>query len=163
MKIRAFTSADYPRVQAIYQQGIEGGHATFETKIKTWEAWDKASAKSARLVVTTQDEVVAWACLSDVSNRCVYEGVGETSLYIDNAFQGQGIGLKLLNALVEASEQAGYWTLQARIFPENIGSIIIHEKAGFEKFGIQKRLGKLQGQWRDVQLMERRSLIVGMD
>jgi len=163
MEIRALQKPDFPAVQAIYQQGIETGDATFETGVKNWSLWDQNTAQAGRLVVVEDGSVLAWACLSDVASRCVYRGVAETSVYIDASARGQGLGLILLNALVEASEKAGYWTLQARIFPENAASIVIHQRAGFESLGLHKKLGKLNGIWRDVQLLERRSPVVGLD
>lgn len=161
--IREFRPADYPSVQTIYRQGIAGGDATFEIRAKSWEDWNTATAPSARLVAVEQDRILGWACLSDVSNRCVYQGVAETSVYVDTACQGHGVGTRLLQALIKASEKAGYWTLQARIFPENRASIGVHEKLGFKAMGVHRKLGKLGGRWRDVQLLERRSTVSGQD
>ena len=163
MQIRVLKEADYPRVKTIYQQGIDGGNATFTTKAKEWAVWDSERAEAARLVGVIEGEVVAWACLSDVSNNCAYNGLGETTIYVDAAYQGKGIGLSMLNALIKASEKAGYWTLQALIFPENTASIHIHEKAGFEVLCVHKKLGKHFDVWRDVTLLERRSTVVGQD
>ncbi len=163
LTIRSLEQADYPAVQAIYQQGIDSGDATFETRVKSWEAWDQATAPAARLVATDTGEVVGWACLSDVSSRCVYGGVAETSVYVRHDHWGRGVGSRLLKALVDASEAAGYWTLQARIFPENEASIAVHRRLGFEPMGRHRRLGKLRGQWRDVDLLERRSKVAGID
>ena len=159
--IRELTKGDYPAVQAIYQQGIAGGDATFETRVKPWEEWDAATARAARLVAVDRDRVVAWACLSDVTSRCVYSGVAETSVYVEQGSQGRGIGTQLLAALIEASEKAGYWTLLARIFPENQSSIAVHRKLGFVDMGTHRKLGKLRDKWRDVQLLERRSEVAG--
>lgn len=161
--VRAFERTDFTQMQDIYQQGIDGGHATFETKTKPWPLWDQATAKAGRLIATQNDQVVGYAYLSDVSSRCVYQGVAETSIYVDTQAQGKGIGLQLLIALVKASELANYWTLEARIFPENIASIRLHEKAGFSTMGCYKKLGQLNGKWRDVQLLQRRSETVGQD
>lgn len=163
MDIRELQAADYPAVEAIYLQGIETGDATFETRVKNWTSWDQNTAQAGRLVAIDDDKILGWACLSDVTSRCVYRGVAETSVYIDASARGRGLGLILLNALVEASEKAGYWTLQARIFPENVASVAIHLRAGFKPMGLHERLGKLNGIWRDVQLLERRSSMVGLD
>jgi len=163
LTIREFKKADYPAVQRIYQQGIDTGDATFETGIKSWDEWDTATADAGRLVAVEAGQVAAWACLSDVTSRCVYRGVGETSVYVNPEYQGRGIGKNLLKALIDASETAGYWTLQARIFPENVASIVLHEKLGFVSLGVHIKLGQLKGVWRDVQLLERRSSIIGVD
>lgn len=163
LAIRELKMADYPAVQEIYQQGIDSGNATFETHVKNWEEWDATTVSSARLLALEGDKVVGWACLSDVTSRCVYRGVAETSVYVNPEYHGRGIGVRLLKSLIAASEEAGYWTLQARIFPENVASLVTHEKLGFESMGIHRKLGKLKGVWRDVQLLERRSTLVGLE
>ncbi len=163
MQIRALLQADYPEVQAIYQQGIDGGDATFQTEVKDWQQWDASCVKASRLLAVEAGQVLGWACLTDMTSRCVSEGVAETSVYVENTAQGCGVGLQLLRALVSASEAAGYWTLQARIFPENVASIALHRHAGFETLGLHKKLGRLNGVWRDVLLMERRSSVTGQD
>lgn len=162
--IRGLEPGDWPSVREIYHQGILTGLATFETEIPTWEEWDQSHRKDCRLAAAQareQDEIIGWAALSPVSGRCVYEGVGEVSVYVAAAHRGQGVGKSLLKALVGESEAAGLWTLQAGIFPENKASIVAHEQNGFRKVGIRRRLGRLNGAWRDVCLLERRSENVG--
>lgn len=151
---------DWPSVRAIYAEGIATGNATFETETPAWEAWDEAHRPDCRLVARAGDRIVGWAALSPISGRCVYGGVAEVSVYVAAAARGRGIGKGLLIALVEASEQAGVWTLQAGIFPQNVASIAIHRACGFRKVGVRERLGQLNGVWRDVVLMERRSPVI---
>ena len=143
-------------MRAIYEDGIRSGDATFETESPSWERWDAVHAKP-RLVAERGDAVVGWAALSPVSDRCCYEGVGEVSVYVAEAARGSGIGRALLDRLVVDSEQAGYWTLNAGMFPENEASIAMHLKCGFRVVGTQERLGQLDGVWRDVVVVERRS------
>jgi len=162
MKIRVFVGTDWPPVQAIYQQGIDSKNATFQTTVKSWEAWDGSMHRQCRLVAVEGETVAGWAALSPVSSRCVYGGVAEVSVYVAAARQGRGLGKLLLTALVRESEQAGFWTLQAGIFPENIASVRLHEKCGFRIVGLRERLGQLDGRWRDVLLLERRSAVVGV-
>ena len=157
------TPADWPRVKAIYQEGIATGHATFETGAPEWEGWDQKFLKKCRLVAELDGEVLGWAGLSAVSDRCVYGGVGEVAVYVAGEARGKEVGTRLLAALVEASEEAGLWTLQAGIFPENVGSVRVHEKCGFRVLGTRERLGKMGDRWRDVLLMERRSDRVGVE
>lgn len=150
-------------VRAIYAQGIATRQATFETEPPTWEEWNAAHLAAGRLVAHREEEIVGWAALSAVSDRCVYEGVAEVSLYVGTAHRGEGIGSRLLARLIEESEEHGIWTLQAGIFPENVASAAMHRNLGFREVGRRERLGKLDGRWRDVLLMERRSTVVGAD
>lgn len=159
--IEAMRADDWPAVKAIYEAGIATGNATFETQAPTWEAWDKGHRADCRLVARANDEVIGWAVLSSVSGRCVYAGVAEVSIYIAEAARGQGVGKALLNALVAESEKAGIWTLQTGIFPENVASIALHKACGFREVGYRERLGCMNGWWRDVVLLERRSSIIG--
>ncbi len=155
---------DWEAVGRIYLEGIRTGNATFQTEIPTWQAWDEGHCQTCRLVVKSDGKVAGWAALSKISNRAVYAGVAEVSIYMDQMYKGRGFGQKLLGAMVDRSEEKGYWTLQAGIFPENIASIRIHEKCGFQVVGIRKKLGKMTcGKWRDVAFLERRSTTVGTD
>jgi len=148
-------------VLRIYELGIRTKSATFETKALNWDSWDKAHRKDCRLIAKIEKAIVGWAALSNVSDRCVYAGVAEVSIYIDTDFQGQGIGDKLMNALIKESESSNIWTLQAGIFPENIASIKLHQKHGFRIVGIREHIGKMDSKWRDVALLERRSKVIG--
>jgi L-amino acid N-acyltransferase YncA len=148
-------------VARIYGEGISTGNATFETEIPAWERWDEAHLADLRLVALRDGEVIGWAALSPVSDRCVYAGVVEESVYVAASARGQGIGRALLEELVRRSEEAGIWTIQTGIFPENEVSIRLHEAVGFRRLGIRERIGKHQGVWRDVVFLERRSRTVG--
>lgn len=162
MEIRAFNKEDFSLVREIYQQGIDTGKATFQEKAKNWQEWDSSLIPNTRLVATVNGDVVGWAGLSYLSNRKTYSGVAEVSIYVASQHQGQGIGKNLLSALISKSEELGFWTLQAAIFPENEGSIALHSTQGFRQVGLRERLGKMHGIWRDVVLMERRSNKVGL-
>lgn len=161
--LRAMRESDWPRVRDIYQEGIATGYATFETQAPDWETWDGNHMPTCRLVAEESGTLLGWAALCPVSDRCVYGGVGEVSVYVGKHAQGRGIGAKLLKELVKVSEKEGFWTLQAGIFPENVASLRIHEKCGFRLIGRRERLGRLGGKWRDVLLLERRSPTVGVD
>lgn len=160
--MRAMQPEDWPAVRAIYEQGIATGNATFETSAPEWAQWDAKHLSDCRLVARAGDEVLGWAALSAVSDRCVYAGVAEVSVYVAEAAWSHGVGRALLQALVEASEQAGIWTLQAGVFPENVASLRLHERCGFRVVGRRQRLGQMHGVWRDVLLLERRSQSVGI-
>ena len=149
-------------VKAIYLQGIATKQATFQTEAPSWEDWDKGHLPHLRYVLFIEDVVAGWAALSPVSERCVYAGVAEVSIYIHEDFRGRGIGKLLLQKLIEESEKHGIWTLQSGIFPENLSSIALHEKLGFRKVGFREKIGKMDGVWRDTVLMERRSKTTGI-
>jgi len=147
-------------VARIYAEGIATRLATFETEVPSWEAWDRSHLEQHRFVATNNGAVLGWAALAPVSDRCVYGGVAENSVYVAEAARGQGVGRGLLDALVASSEQAGIWTIQTGVFPENEASVRLHESVGFRVVGRRERLGKLDGVWRDVLLLERRSPVV---
>lgn len=162
MVIRKFTQLDYPTVKEIHQQGIDTGNATFQLTSKTWDEWNNSMHSHSRLVAEDNGNVCGWAALSPVSNREVYSGVAEVSVYVSKSAQGKGIGNKLLAQLIVESEKNNIWTLQAAIFPENLGSIKLHLKNNFRRLGIRERLGKMHDTWRDVVLLERRSKNIGI-
>lgn len=159
--IRAMTAGDADPVLAIYQAGIDTGNATFETRAPEWPVWDKHHLADHRYVAVDGDRVVGWVALSGVSDRCVYAGVAELSVYIHPDAQGRGVGRALLAELIDSTERAGVWTLQTGIFPENTASVALHRRAGFRLVGRRERLGRHHGVWRDVLLMERRSPVIG--
>ncbi len=147
----------WPEVAAIFQAGIESRNATFETVTPSWEEWDRAHLPDLRLVAVDDGRVRGWAALSRVSSRACYAGVAEVSVYVAPDTAGRGVGRTLLDALIARAEDAGIWTIQAGIFPENAASLALHEKCGFRVVGVRERIGQLHGVWRDVVLMERRS------
>jgi phosphinothricin acetyltransferase len=158
--IEPMTAAHWPAVRAIYEQGIASGDATFETAAPGWEAWDAGRLHGHRLVATLGGLVAGWAALSPVSERRAYAGVAEASVYVASSAAGRGVGRALLGRLVAGAEAAGIWTVQAGIFPENAASLALHRRCGFRTVGVRERLGKLDGRWRDVVLLERRSPLV---
>lgn len=157
--VRDLRPGDWPAVRAAYEDGIRSG-ATFETEAPSWEAWDAAHPE-LRLVAERDGVVVGWAALSPYSPRRCYRGVGDVSVYIGETARGTGVGRLLLEALVKRSEQAGYWTLSAGVFPENEASLRLHEACGFRVIGTRERLAQLGGVWRDAVWLERRSTVVG--
>jgi L-amino acid N-acyltransferase YncA len=157
VEIGALRAEDWPAVERIYAEGIATGEATFETEPPGRDEWDRSHLAEHRFVARVSGEVVGWAALAPVSDRCAYEGVAENSVYVAERARGQGVGRRLLEALIASSEAAGIWTIQTGIFPENETSLRLHEAVGFRVVGRRERLGRLHGVWRDVLLLERRS------
>lgn len=155
-------AGDWAAVRNIYQEGIATENATVETQAPAWEHWDGVHRRDCRLVARDNgNTVVGWAALTPVSSREAYNGVAEVSVYVAEHARGNGIGKLLLSSLVEESEAAGIWTLQAMIFVENEASITLHSACGFRSVGTRERIGCLHGKWRDTLLMERRSGVIG--
>lgn len=155
--IRSLDPDDYPDVARIYRQGMDTGMATFETSVPDWMSWNAKFLMECRFVLADQTDLLGWCALSRVSAREVYKGVAETTIYMAPEARGQGMGKLLLQHLVEASEAAGYWTLQAGIFPQNTASLKMHKDCGFRTIGYRERVAQRQGVWYDNILMERRS------
>ncbi|WP_259404006.1 GNAT family N-acetyltransferase [Microbispora sp. H10949] len=162
--VRPMREADATRVLAIYQAGLDGGDASFETTAPTWQAFDAAKLPLHRHVAvdTATGQVIGWVAAGAVSSRCVYAGVVEHSVYVHPDHSGRGVGLALLTALIRSTEAEGVWTIQSGIFPENTASLRLDEKAGFRVVGIRHRIGCHHGRWRDVVLLERRSTVTGV-
>jgi len=159
--IRPMRETDAEAVLAIYQAGMDGGQASFETTAPTWAAFDAGKLPDHRYVaVDADDRVLGWVTVSAVSSRAVYAGVVEHSVYVHPDAKGRGIGLALLHTLLDSTEQAGIWTVQSGVFPENTASLRLHERAGFRVVGVRERVGRHHGQWRDVVFIERRSSTV---
>lgn len=155
------TDADGPSVLDIYAQGIVTGNATFEADVPDWPTFDQAHLPFARFVAEAEGTVVGWSALTPSSQRCAYRGVADVSVYVVPEAWGKGVGKALLEALLPASETAGIWTLTAGILRENEASLRIHQKVGFRLIGFNEQVGQLDGVWRDVMRLERRSAVVG--
>jgi phosphinothricin acetyltransferase len=167
-RIEEMSEADWPAVRAIFRQGIETGHATFESESPDWAVWDAEHLPDPRFVARGANSVLGWVALSPVSGRCVYGGVAEVSLYVDTEHRRRGVGTTLLHAVIDRSEAVGLWMLQAGVFPENEASLALLEREGFRVIGRREKLGKMRhgpraGEWRDVILLERRSAKVATD
>jgi L-amino acid N-acyltransferase YncA len=155
-EIRPLTAEDWPAIDRIYAEGIATGDATFETETSTWEEFDRTRLPGQRLVAVEDGEVVGWAALSPTSSRACYAGVVEHSIYVTAAARGRGIGKALMCALIAGADEAGLWTIQTTIFPENAPSLALHEALGFRVVGRRERIAQLDGVWRDTVLIERR-------
>lgn len=160
-EIREMLPEDGSRVLEIYRQGVEGGLATFEQNIPSWEVWDANHLNFSRFILEDEYEnIVGWCALAAYSKRECYRGVAEVSIYLDSSVRGKGLGKILLKKMILDSEEHGIWTLQSGIFYENKVSIAIHQKSGFRIVGTREKIACIKGKWHDVVLMERRSKIV---
>lgn len=160
--IKPMQREHWEKVKQIYESGIATGIATFETNAPTWEKWNDGHLTFARLVAVENNEIMGWAALSPVSDRCVYGGVAEVSVYMADNHKGKGIGKLLLLNLISKSESNNIWTLQAGIFTDNIASVKLHENVGFRVIGHREKIGKLKNVWKDNFILERRSKTVGI-
>lgn len=161
-RVAPMTADHAAQVLAIYQAGIDEGNATFETAAPTWQTFDAAKLAEHRFVALDRtDRVLGWIAASRVSDRCAYAGVVEHSVYVHPDARGLGVAHRLLRALITSTEEAGIWTIQSGVFPENTASLALHARTGFRVIGTRERIGRHHGVWRDVLLIERRSPSVG--
>lgn len=165
LSIQPMLPEHWPRVAAIFEAGINTRLATFRQQVPTWEEWDAGCLSPCRLIACLGGEIAGWAAMSPAYGRRFYHGVVENSLYIDPAHSGKGVGHALLTAHLAAAEQAGYWTVEARIIRENEASLAVHRACGFRDVGMRERFGRMAstGKWHDVLFLERRSSINGVD
>ena len=154
MLVRPFDPRDYPAVAAVFAEGIATGRATFETTVPNWEEWDAAHLPEHRFVAEVDGDVVGWVAVVPYSRRDVYRGVGEESVYVAERARGRGVGKALLDAVIASARAGGLWTLQAGVFPDNVASLELHRRVGFRDVGVRERIGRLDGVWRDVVLLE---------
>ncbi|MFG3437215.1 GNAT family N-acetyltransferase [Nonomuraea sp. NPDC047897] len=163
LEIRPMRESDAAEVLAIYQAGLDTGQAGFETTAPSWEGFTASRLPHLRYVAVDGDsgEVLGWVAASAVSSRPVYAGVVEHSIYVHPGCQAHGIGRALLSAFIAAAEDAGVWTIQSGVFPENAASLSLHQALGFRVVGTRERIGRHHDVWRDVMLIERRSAAVG--
>jgi phosphinothricin acetyltransferase len=167
-RIVPMTTGDWPEVHRIYTAGIATGNATLEREAPDRDHFDRSHPDVGRLVARAigprgrpTGPVLGWVAMSSYSARAVYAGVAWESVYVAPEARGQGVGQALLEALIIASEAAGYWTLLAGILAENRVSLALHRRVGFRRVGVQRAFGQdATGRWRDVVLMERRSAVV---
>lgn len=164
--VRPMQESDWPGVRRIYQEGIATGQATFEVEAPDWRRFDASRLASHRLVAEGPDAgILGWAAVSAVSDRPVYAGVVEHSIYVSEAARGRRIGAKLLRSLIAATEEDGIWTIQASVFPENGPSLRLHLAHGFRVVGRRQKIARMAygpaaGQWRDTVLIERRTRVL---
>ena len=154
--IRPATADDLEDVVAAYNAGIRERIATLETRLRAPADITGWLNDGRPFIVAERDgRVLGWARAGLYSDRCVYQGVGEHAVYVHPDGRGQGLGRQLLNELCAESERRGFYKLTSRIFADNQPSRAAHRAAGFDEVGIQRRHGKLDGQWKDTVLVER--------
>ena len=157
LRLRPATPADIAAIAAIYNEGIAGREATFETQPRQ-PADVRAWLDEGLPFLVAEGEgggLAGFARVSAYSDRCVYDGVGEHGVYVAATARGRGIGRALLEALAAEAERRGYYKRTSRVFTTNAASRAVHRAAGFEEVGIQRRHGRLDGEWRDCVLVER--------
>jgi L-amino acid N-acyltransferase YncA len=160
VEIRTLLPTDWPSVARIFADGIATRNATFETEVPGREEWDAAHLPEHRYVAEEDGQVVGWIALAPVSGRCCYAGVAEVSAYVAEGARGRGVGGALLERLVASTDGADIWTLETGVFPENEPSLALLKRYGFREVGTRERIGQMDGVWRDVVLLERRSEVI---
>ncbi|MEA5444718.1 GNAT family N-acetyltransferase [Gammaproteobacteria bacterium AB-CW1] len=147
-------------MRSIFLQGVATGQASFETENsipRDWSEWRSYKHPDSILVHESTKGVTAWAALAPTSQRRCYQGVAEVQLYVAESCRGQGLGQRLLDALIDYAEARSLWTLQAIVFPENQASLGLFQSRDFRLVGRRENIARMNGIWRDTLLLERRS------
>jgi L-amino acid N-acyltransferase YncA len=147
---------DAPILTQIYNEGIEDRVGTFETRprqVQDVAAW--FDGIHPIVVVEAGGEVIAFASTSSYRSRECYAGIAEFSVYVARKARGQGAGTVAMRALLDAVKPAGIWKLVSRIFVDNHASRRLMASMGFREVGIYEKHARLDGQWRDVVIVER--------
>ena len=154
--IGAAAPADAVAVADIYNRAIEERSATFETRPRAPEEIAARIEGSTLPFLVARDEgaVVGWGALAPYSERAVYAGVAEASVYVAPAARGRGIGTALVEAIADAARAQDIHKLLGKIFMTNTASVRLVERCGFRTVGVHRRHGRLDGEWRDVVLVE---------
>ncbi len=157
LRVRLAADGDAADIARIHNQGIEERSATFETEPRRPDQVALRLSDTGQPVMVAERDcvVVGWASVTRENSRCTQAGVGEYTIYVDRTARGGGIGVPLLEALVEEAERRGYWKLVGRIFTTNESSLALARRCGFSEIGIHRRHGCLDGEWKDVVLVER--------
>lgn len=155
--IELMSRRDWNAVRRIYDDSAVAGTTTLEYEASDWPTWDSEHLPTCRLVARVEDHVVGWAALKPASHQRVYRGVMDVAVYVAPPARRKGLGKALMEKLITASEREGVWTLQASVFSENKPSIRLYEACGFRVVGERERIAKVNGSWKDVLLLERRS------
>jgi L-amino acid N-acyltransferase YncA len=156
MTTRIAMPDDAPAMARIYNEGIEDRVATFETRLRSADdirQW--FDGVHPIVVVLNNGQIVAFAATSQYRPRECYAGIAETSVYVAREYRRKGAGSMALQALIQAAQQAGFWKLLSRVFPENVASRSLIRELGFREVGTYQKHGKLDGEWRDVVIVER--------
>lgn len=159
VSVRPAVESDAAAIKNIYNQGILGRQATFETRLRTdadiLESMRAGAGRYPYLVALVDGHVVGWASVSSYRSRACYAGIGEFSIYVHEDWRKAGVGKVLLPALIDAAEAAGFWKLLSRVFPENTGSLRLAADCGFREVGTYLKHGQLDGVWKDTVIIER--------
>lgn len=163
-EIRAMLPEDGERVLEILKDNIETTSNLTELDVPNWEAWDTKNFNVCRFILEDESNaILGWCSLRAYSEKDFYQGVADVSIYVDKAHHGKGFGSMLLRKLVMDSETHEFWTLQLNILPENQASISLFQKFGFRIVGTRKKLARVNNEFKDVLLLERRSNVIAAE
>jgi L-amino acid N-acyltransferase YncA len=157
VRVRAAQESDAGVIASIYNDGIAGREATFETEPRHAADFNERiiSERYPLLVAELDGRLVGWAGLAPYSEREAYEGIAECSIYVASDARGRGVGTEICQRLAREAAGRGLRKLIGKVFPENLACVRMVGRCGFREVGLHHRHGRLDGEWRDVLLVER--------
>lgn len=151
MTIRLAIQEDLQAMTDIYNQAIVRKRCTADTKTFTLlqrQGWFDAHQNEAYplWVYEIDGKIAGYLYLSGYRpGREAMIKTVEVSYYLDNAFQGHGIGTKFLDFGIKQAKALDYKTLVAILLSCNIPSIRLLEKFGFKEWGRMPEIADFDG------------------
>lgn len=160
--IRAATDDDLPRLTELYNLYVDGSHVSFDVdpwtfeRRQEWFATYSSTGRHRVLVLETADGVAGVAWSSPFRPKAAYDTSVETTIVLDPAAIGRGLGKRLLTALLEELATEDVHRAYAIIALPNDRSIALHQRLGYRSLGIQHEVGRMYGRYWDTELLEKR-------
>lgn len=159
MQIRSAAISDAEAIAAIYNAHVVGSTATFDLvprSVDEQRAWliDRSGAHAVLVAEGERSGLVGFASLSPFRDRPAYATTVESSIYVDPDHHRRGVGLRLMEALVETARSHGFHSIIARVADSNEASVKLHRRAGFDVVGVEREVGRKFNRWMDVTVMQ---------
>lgn len=157
--VRPAGVADIEAICAIHNEGIVDRIATLDTTLRAPEdtrAWlTDHGPRHPVLVADVDGTVVGWASLNRFNARPAYDYVADFSVYVERTWRGKGVGRELLARLIDQARAVGFHKMVLAAMAFNTAGIALYARAGFERVGVYREQGQLDGRWVDVVIMEK--------
>lgn len=161
-RIRSAEPGDAEAITRIYNHYVAHTPATFDlephpvTARRSWlEGFVPRGRRRCLVADAGPEGVVGWVASERYRRKAAYDPCVETSIYLDPAWGGRGIGTRLYAALFEALAPEDVHRALAAITLPNPASVALHRRVGFREIGVFEEVGRKHGRWWSVLWMQR--------